>query len=41
MRMVGVVAHLRFCANALLRPGRMFTSDHVVMVSVHTFSTCD
>ena len=31
-----------FCANALLRPGRMFPlfpSDRVVMVSVQTFNT--
>ena len=26
MRLVSVVAHFRFCANALLRPERMFLS---------------
>ena len=32
MRLVGVVAHLRFCENALLRPGRMFLSFLLAML---------
>ena len=35
--MLGVVAHLRPCANALLRPGRKFNSclhGHIVVASV-------
>ena len=32
MRLVGVVAHFRLCANALLRPGRMFPSSLLTML---------
>ena len=33
MRLIGVVAHLRPCANALLRLGRMFPSSFLAMLS--------